>query len=81
MERGTSRIVGELQLCGERRPLELSSTAVEGADGVKFEGEVEIAQTEWGLTPFSTMMGAIALKDNLRVVWSTCCRRHGHHKR
>lgn len=64
------RIQGSLELRGRSQPLDL-----EGAwrpvdeDAVEVSGEVTFRQSAWGITPFSALLGAIKLKDPLRVTW------------
>lgn len=68
-------VSGELELKGQRRPLALEGTwKVEGQEAV-VSGEVTLRQSDWGIAPYSAMLGAIKVKDSLRVSWSLRLRR------
>lgn len=69
-----ARVEGTLTLRAARRPLALEGSwraqgSEEEARQVEVSGEVVLRQSEWGLAPFSALLGAIKLKDSLRVSW------------
>eukprot|EP00992_Anisonema_acinus_P005794 TRINITY_DN19001_c0_g1_i1.p3 TRINITY_DN19001_c0_g1~~TRINITY_DN19001_c0_g1_i1.p3 ORF type:complete len:198 (+),score=78.59 TRINITY_DN19001_c0_g1_i1:67-660(+) len=71
---GPSVILGSLTLHGTTKELPLHVTATpqpprDGKACFRWQGEVYFLQSEWGMTPFYTMMGAIKLKDRVRVTW------------
>ncbi len=42
------------------------------------EGELEVMQSDFGIEPFSTMGGALKVKDRVELVFTvTATRRHG----
>ena len=59
----------ELTLHGVTRPLKVPARL--GVEGGRFsiEGEIEIRQTDYSITPFSVLGGALAVKDPLRVIF------------
>lgn len=58
-------VQGELSLVGEVRPIAFD--LVVGDDG-KLSGSVIIKQTDWGITPYSTLFGALKVADEVEVV-------------
>lgn len=72
---GRAKLTGELELRGQRRPLSLEGTwRLDGQDAIA-SGEVRFRQSQWGIKPYSALMGAIKVKDELRVSWSLRLRR------
>jgi len=62
---GTAPVSGEVAMAGTTRPV---SFEVEiGADG-QVKGNVPLKQSEWGIKPFTAMMGALKVKDEVEVV-------------
>jgi len=63
-----TRVEGELELAGERRPLafELES----GADG-SLRGRAVITQTGWGMKPYSALFGTLKVVDEVEVAVET----------
>jgi|SRR5579884_966914 len=62
------RIDGELQLGGERRPLSFTAEVVPPD---RIRGSVVIRQTDFGIKPYSAMLGALKVADELRVELDT----------
>ena len=64
-----SRIMvqGALTLVGNVRPLDLE---LEVADDGKLSGSAVIKQTDWGMTPYSTLFGALKVADEVEVVFN-----------
>jgi polyisoprenoid-binding protein YceI len=63
-EGSTWRIRGDLTLLGATGPVEFALTI--GDDG-RFSATTEIAQTAFGMEPYSAMMGALKVKDELVI--------------
>jgi hypothetical protein len=61
---GPTRVEGELELAGARRPLafELES----GADG-SLSGRAVVTQTGWGMKPYSALFGTLKVVDEIVV--------------
>jgi hypothetical protein len=57
-------VQGELTLVGNVRPIELDLMV--GDDG-KLSGSVVVKQTNWGITPYSTLFGALKVADEVEV--------------
>jgi hypothetical protein len=55
---------GELTLVGNVRPVEFHLTV--GDDG-KLNGSAVVKQTDWGITPYSTLFGALKVTDDVEV--------------
>jgi polyisoprenoid-binding protein YceI len=55
---------GELSIAGQSRPVTLDLTAT--PDG-RLTGSMTVAQSDFGIKPFSAMMGALKVKDEVEV--------------
>ena len=64
-----ARLQGELTLCDATRPLALEGAIEDDEHGVRVTGEVRFRQTDWGIKPYSALMGALKVKDEVRVSW------------
>jgi polyisoprenoid-binding protein YceI len=60
-----AKVAGALSIAGQSRPVTLDLTAT--ADG-RLTGSVTVVQTQFGIKPFSAMMGALKVKDEVEVV-------------
>jgi len=58
-------VQGELTLVGQSRPIAFELTV--GDDG-KLSGSAVVKQTNWGITPYSTLFGALKVGDEVEVV-------------
>ena len=58
-------VQGELTLVGQSRPIAFDLTV--GDDG-KLSGSAVVKQTDWGITPYSTLFGALKVVDEVEVV-------------
>jgi polyisoprenoid-binding protein YceI len=67
VERDAGRLIldGELTLAGTTRRTRVELDV--GEDG-RVTGIVPVTQSEWGITPFSTMMGALRVRDTVDVI-------------
>jgi polyisoprenoid-binding protein YceI len=63
---------GELTLLGKSCPIAFDVTV--GDDG-KLSGSAVVKQTDWGITPYSTLFGALKVADEVEVVINASCRR------
>ena len=61
---GRLNVQGELTLVGETRPVAFD--LVVGDDG-NLSGTVVVNQTEWGITPYSTLFGTLKVTDEVAV--------------
>jgi polyisoprenoid-binding protein YceI len=61
---GRISVEGELTLVGKTCPIAFELTV--GADGT-LSGSVVIKQTDWGITPYSTLFGALKVADAVEV--------------
>ncbi|HUP69922.1 MAG TPA: YceI family protein [Acidimicrobiales bacterium] len=52
---------GDLTIKGQTKPATLTVTA----DGDKLTGKTSVVQTEFGIKPFSAMMGALKVRDSI----------------
>jgi len=59
-----TRVEGELELAGERRPLTFELEA--GADG-SLSGRAVVTQSEWGMKPYSALFGTLKVVDDVEV--------------
>src|SRR3990170_2180297 len=58
-------VQGDLTLVGKTCPIAFDLTV--GADG-KLSGSAVVRQTDWGITPYSTLFGALKVADEVEVV-------------
>ena len=65
-------VQGELTLVGKTGPIAFDLTV--GDDG-KLSGSVVVKQTDWGITPYSALFGALKVADEVEVVIDATCRR------
>jgi polyisoprenoid-binding protein YceI len=59
------KVAGALSVAGQSRPVTLDLSAT--PDG-RLSGSVTVVQTQFGIKPFSAMMGALKVKDEVEVV-------------
>ena len=59
------RLEGTLEIHGKSRPQTVDVTAAEG--GSRFSTEVRVRQSEFGVKPYSLMMGALKVADEVTV--------------
>jgi polyisoprenoid-binding protein YceI len=59
----------ELTLHGVTRALKFPAKLKVEGNRFSVEGETDILQTDYGITPFSVLGGALAVKDPLRVIF------------
>ena len=63
---GRSRIEGELTLVGKTRPIAFD--AVVDGEG-RVTAALVVRQTEWGITPYSALFGALRVADEVEVAF------------
>ena len=61
---GRISVQGELTLLGNTRPIAFDLTIA--ADGT-LSGSAVVKQTDWGITPYSTLFGALKVADEVEV--------------
>jgi superoxide dismutase, Fe-Mn family len=61
---GRLQVQGELTLLGNARPVAFDLTV--GPDG-NLEGSTVVRQTDWGMTPYSALFGALKVTDEVEV--------------
>ncbi len=64
------RVEGTLELHGVTRPLSVEGRWREAAGALEVEGEVELRPSEWGIAPYTALLGALKVQDRVRVTWS-----------
>ena len=55
---------GQLTLRGASRPIALDATL---APGGRMTGMLTLLQTDWGITPYKALMGALRVRDDVEV--------------
>jgi hypothetical protein len=68
---GRISVQGELTLGGTTGPIAFELTA--DGDG-KLNGSAVVKQTDWGITPYSTLFGALKVADEVEVVLGASLR-------
>jgi hypothetical protein len=66
---GDVQVAGRLTLRGRTEPLPLVARIEVAPDRWVVTGEVRLRQTAWGLKPYSALLGALKVKDEVRVTW------------
>jgi polyisoprenoid-binding protein YceI len=61
---GSVRVTGELELLGKQRPITFELQAA--ADG-HLTGNATVKQTDWGIKPYSTLFGALKVRDEVEI--------------
>lgn len=60
-------LVGDLSVAGQTRPVTLNLGLQADGDSVRLTGRVPVVQSSFGIKPFSAMMGALKVKDEVEV--------------
>ena len=60
----TLSVEGELTLVGETRPVAFELTI----DGGRLSGSAVVKQSDWGISPYSTLFGTLKVVDEVEVV-------------
>ena len=60
-------VAGNLSIANQSRPVTLDLTIEPDGGAVHLRGRVPIAQTSFGVKPFTAMMGALKVKDEVEV--------------
>ncbi len=71
------RLEGALTLRGASRPLAVEGRWQAAGGEVTASGEVELRPSEWGIEPFTALMGALKVQDRVRVSWTLRYRDEG----
>lgn len=64
------RVEGRLTLRGSTQPLSAPLVVREEDGKLIVEGEVRFKQTTFGIKPYSALLGALKVQDEVRVTWS-----------
>jgi polyisoprenoid-binding protein YceI len=64
---GRLTVTGDLSMVGTTRPVRLDLTREAGTDSDHLSGRVTIRQTEWGIRPYSGLLGALKIADPVDV--------------
>jgi polyisoprenoid-binding protein YceI len=67
---GPVQVEGALTLAGQTRPLRLTASVRRDGADLRVEGEVRLRQTTWGVKPYSALLGALRVQDEVKVAWS-----------
>ena len=60
-----SAISGDLTIVGNTRPVTLNLSVQDGGGGTTLTGRTTVTQSEFGIKPFSAMMGALKVKHDV----------------
>ena len=58
-------IAGDLTIVGNTQPVTLALSVQDGAGETTITGRTTVTQTKFGIKPFSAMMGALKVKDDV----------------
>ena len=62
---GRLEVAGELSIAGTRRPIRFELTL--GPEG-GVRGTVPVTQSDWGVKPYTALMGALKVRDDVEIV-------------
>lgn len=62
-----ARVLGNLSIAGQSRQISLDLTIEPNGTGARLKGRVPIVQSNFGVKPFTAMMGALKVKDEVDV--------------
>jgi polyisoprenoid-binding protein YceI len=60
-------VAGDLTIAGQTRPVTLDLTIEPDGDAVRLKGRIPVRQTDFGIKPFTAMLGALKVKDDVEV--------------
>lgn len=63
----TATLIGELTLKGQAQPVQAQATLYETHATPHWRGQLEVQPSQWGISPFKAMGGAIKLKDRWTI--------------
>ena len=63
------QVAGELAMAGNNRSLRFPLEMVSTGSTRRVSGVVAVKQTDWGLKPYSAMLGALKVRDMVEVVF------------
>jgi polyisoprenoid-binding protein YceI len=64
---GRAEIDGELSIRGTKAPARLYATLSEEADRLEVVGEATVAQSRFGIKPYTAFLGALRVRDAVQV--------------
>ena len=62
---------------GVERVLQTTAEVTVSGNVLRAKGEMDLIQTHFGITPYSTLLGAIAVKDRIRIKFDLVARAAG----
>lgn len=68
-------LTGPLSIAGTEQPVTVELRAAEDADGWSLAARVPVRQTAFGVEPYSTMLGALRLRDEVEVAFEAVVPR------
>jgi hypothetical protein len=66
---GAYKVAGELEVAGQRRPIEMDVRASETPDGIVLEGDKALLMSDFGIKPPSMFLGTLKTNDRIVVEW------------
>jgi hypothetical protein len=67
LDSGVARVSGELSLHGISKPLTIGAPVEAWESGEVAILTLELAPSQWGIPPYSAMLGALKLQDRVRI--------------
>ncbi len=64
------RLDGTIEIHGTSRPQSVDAKVVDTGDALDFSARVPVTQTDFGVKPFSLMMGALKVADEVTIAFS-----------
>jgi polyisoprenoid-binding protein YceI len=63
----SATVAGNLSIAGQSRPVTLDLTIGPDGGNARLQGRVPVVQSSFGVKPYSAMMGALKVKDEVEV--------------
>lgn len=63
----SATVSGDLSIAGQTRPVTLDVSIEPAGDGSRLKARLPIVQSDFGVKPYSAMMGALKVKDEVDV--------------
>jgi hypothetical protein len=66
---GVFHVAGELEVAGQRQPIEMDIRASETPDGIVLEGSKALLMSQFGIKPPSMFLGTLKTNDRVVIEW------------
>jgi hypothetical protein len=71
------RVEGELEVAGQRQPIEMNVRAAEAPEGIVLEGSKALLMSDYGIKPPSMFLGTLKTSDKVIIEWRLVLTSNG----